>query len=420
MSEYRLTNEGKEYLEHGLPEKNLVELLKSGPENFDKLKSKIKNFPIALQWAKKKNLIETKDGKFSLVAKKIEFPEQDALEKISRNEEVSEEILNVLLQRKLVEKIQVEAEKFAKEIEGKEITNLTPEILKNGLWKKVKLLEYDVDVPPQKIQQGKIHPYRQVLDEVRERFVGLGFKEMINPLVEMSFWNFDALFVPQDHPARSWHDAFMIKGMKSGKILDKELWKRVEQTHKDGWITGSRGWGGQWNVKDAQTVLARSHDTGASAHALYGLKKEDLPAKIFFISRVFRPDVIDAKHLIEFDQCGGIVVGEGLTLKNLLGYLKEIALAATGAEKVRFKPSYFPFTEPSVEGYAYHPKLGWYEFGGAGIFRPELTAPLGIEVPVLAWGLGIGRLAMIKMKSDDIRDLFSDNVEWLRQKSLVR
>lgn len=419
MSEYRLTKEGLEYLKNGLPEKNLVEILKSGSENFGILKSKVKNFTIALQWAKKKKIIEEKNGKFFLIMKQIEFPEQEALEKISRNETVNEEILNLLVQRKLVEKVQIEVEKFAKEIEGKEITNLTPEILKNKLWEKVKLVEYDINVPPQKIQQGKIQPYRQVIEDVREKLIGLGFVEVRGPLVEINFWNADALFMPSEHPARGIHDVFFVKNLKEGKVLDKQLWSRVQATHEKGWITGSKGWG-KWDFELAKKIILRSQGTAVSSRTLGRLKKENIPYKMFTIDRIFRPDVLDAKHLIEFDQCEGIVVGENLNFRNLLGYLREIAVSATGAEKVRFKPSYFPFTEPSVEGYAYHPKLGWFEIGGAGIFRPEVTLPLGIEVPVLAWGLGIGRLAMMKMKVDDIRYLYSDNIEWLRQKALVR
>lgn len=419
MAIYRLTAEGQDYLKNGLPEKNLVEILKKSPENFENLKLKVKNFPIAFQWAKKRKLIEEKEGKFFLVTKDFQFPEQFALEKISRNENVSEEILNILLQRKLVEKIDVEAEKLAQEVEGKEITNLTPELLKTGLWKKVKLTEYNVNVPPQKIQQGKMQPYRQVIEDVREKLIGLGFVEARGPLVELNFWNADALFMPSDHPARGIHDVYFVKNLKEGKVLDKQLWGRVEETHESGWITGSKGWG-KWDFELARKLVLRSQTTAVSARVMNKLKKENIPHRMFVIDRNFRPDVIDAKHSVDFDQCEGIVVGENLNFRNLLGYLKEIAASIIGAEKVRFKPSYFPFTEPSVEGYAYHPKLGWIEFGGAGIFRPEVTLPLGIEVPVLAWGLGIGRLAMMKMKIDDIRNLYSDNIEWLRQKALVR
>lgn len=421
MVEYRLTAEGEEYRKHGLPEKNLFELLKKGPLTIAEVHKKIKNAPIALQWLKKKKVIHEKEGKIFLAVDTAEFPEQDALEKISRGESVDEEVLETLFQRKLVQRVYEEVERLAKEVESKEVKELTPMLLKTGLWKKAKLAPADINAPPQKIiSVGKSNPYRQVVDDIREKLIGLGFVEARSPLIEMNFWNFDSLFVPQDHPARGIHDVFLTKNLAAGKITDKQLWERVEKTHTDGWITGSRGWGGVWSSSEARKLILRSHDTGISARTLSQLKKEDLPYKMFFIPRVFRPDVIDAKHLVEFDQCAGIVVAENLNLRNLLAYLKEIAITVTGGEKVRFKPSYFPFTEPSIEGMVLHPKLGWVEFGGAGIFRPEMTLPLGIEVPVLAWGLGLGRLAMLKLGIDDIRYLYTDNLQWLREKSLVR
>jgi phenylalanyl-tRNA synthetase alpha chain len=192
----------------------------------------------------------------------------------------------------------------------------------------------------------------------------------------------------------------------------------VEETHKNGWITGSKGWG-NWDFELARRLILRSQTTSVSTRTLTKLKRENLPHKMFVIDRVFRPDVIDAKHFIEFDQCEGIVVGEGLTFRHLLGYLKEFALTL-GAEKVMFKPHYFPFTEFSTEMYVYFPDLGWVEAAGSGIFRPEVTMPLGIEVPVLAWGIGLGRLAMLKLKINDIRYLFAEDIGWLRNKEMVR
>lgn len=419
MTDYRLTKEGEEYLKNGLPEKKMVELLDKTPLRIADAREKIKNFDIALQWVKKKNLVKIEKGVLTLV-KRVEFPEQDALEKISQGKNVDENILKILIERKLVERIRHDVEKLKKEISGKEIVQLTPQLLKTGLWKKAKgFAQYDTEIPATKRFPGKKQPYRQIIDEFREKLIGLGFVEVRGPLVEMEFWNFDALFIPQDHPARSGlHDTFNVKTTERGKILDKNLWSRVEATHKNGWITGSNGWG-QWETSLARRLVLRSQNTALSARTLSKLKRESIPFKMFAIDRVFRHDVIDAKHLIDFDQCEGIVVGEGLNFKHLLGYLKELA-ATIGIEKIKFKPTYFPFTEPSVEGHVYHPDLGWIEALPAGILRPEVTLPLGIEVPVLAWGIGIGRLAMIKLGINDIRELYSDNIAWLREKSFVK
>lgn len=413
MAIFVLTEEGRRYLKKGLPERRLVELLKKiGKITIQEAEKQVENFNIALQWAKKKGWVELKFNELVLVREPESFPEEEAMKKIEAGEEVEEEILKILLQRNLVEKV---VKGKVDKLIGKEVTSLTPELIKTGIWRKVKFKPYDTRTPSQKLSFGKFHFYKQFIDEVREKLIGMGFVEVRGPLVELNFWNCDALFMPSDHPSRSIHDVFFLKNPRIGKILDKELWERVGKTHKNGWITGSSGWG-FWDKELARRLILRSHGTSVSARTLYKLKKEDLPFKMFMIGKCFRPDVIDAKHYIEFEQCEGIVVGEGLNFKNLLWYLKEIASCA-GVEKVRFKPSYFPFTEPSVELQAYI--NGWIELGGAGIFRPEVTLPLGIEVPVLAWGIGIGRLAMARVGLDDIRELYSENLDLLYKKFLV-
>ncbi len=415
MKKYELTQEGVVYLESGLPEKQLIDLLSENKLlSISDAREKIDNFDIALQWSLKNKWIELHNNEITLVSNPSQILEQEALQKIQKGEDVEQDTINILLQRKLIKKV-ITSE--ADELVGKEVTNLTPQLLKSGLWEKVKFQKYDINVPALKSYPGKLHPYRQVIEEVREKLIGLGFVESKGPLVELNFWNSDALFMPSDHPARGIHDIYMIKEPSQGKIIDKQLWKRVEDTHRKGWITGSKGWG-NWDFELAKKLILRSQTTAVSARTLSKLKREDLPHKMFVIDHVFRPDVIDAKHFIEFDQCEGIVVGENLTFRNLLGYLKEFALTI-GAEKVRFKPSYFPFTENSTELYVYFEELGWVEAGGSGILRPEVTMPLGIEVPVLAWGLGLGRLAMLKLKINDIRYLFADNIEWLRNKEMV-
>ena len=411
---YRLTKEGKEYLQKGLPEKNLIKLLKSGPLTIEEAEKKVERFNIALLWAKKKGWIELKFNQLVLVKEPESIPEETALRKIEKGEKIEPEILKTLIQRKLVEKVVVgKVDKLV----GKKITNLTPELIKTGLWRKVIFKHYRVNVPAPKIYPGKIHPYRQVINQVRKKLINLGFKEVRGPLVELNFWNCDALFMPSDHPARGIHDIFTVKNPKFGKVLDKKLWKRVEATHKRGWVTGSKGWG-FWDSTLAKRLILRSHGTAVSARTLAKLKKEDLPCKVFMIDKVFRPDVIDSEHFIEFEHCEGIVVDENVNFVHLLGYLKEIA-KIVGAKKVRFKPSYFPFTEPSVELQTYSKELGWVETGGAGIFRPEVTLPLGIDVPVLAWGIGIGRLAMSKLGVKDIRYLYSNDLEWLRNTPII-
>lgn len=426
MADYRLTEEGLEYLNNGLPEKNLADLLSNGPVSFEDARNKIKNFNIALQWLKKARLIDISKGEIRLTKnEKFESHEQIALEKIHRGGQVTQDAEEILLHRNLIKKISHEVENLEKSVEGKEIEHLTPEMIKTGAWKRAKgFLPYSDSrirgwTPVVRRFQGKLHPYRQILNELRDKLVGMGFIEARGPYVESEFWNFDALFVPQEHPARSGlHDSFVVKTSSQSKIEDRDMWDRVKATHEFGWTTGSSGWG-SWSASLARRLILRSQNTATSARTLASLEAGSLPHKMFSIDRVFRHDVIDSRHLIDFDQLDCIVVGEGLNFRHLLGYLNMIG-KAIGARSLRFKPSYFPFTEPSAEIYAEIEGHGWVEIGGAGILRPEVTVPLGIEVPVLAWAFGIGRLAMIKLGITDIRQLYSEDVSWLREKSLVK
>lgn len=298
-----------------------------------------------------------------------------------------------------------------------EVSTLTPELIKSGKWREVEFRRYNISAPVKSVHPGKKQPYRAFLDKIRRKLIEMGFIEMtVESLIETQFWNFDALFQPQNHPAREWTDTYQLKHPKSGHLPDKALVERVKAAHERG-IAGSRGWGYVWSPERAMLLMPRAHGTALSGRQL--AKGVEIPGKYFTIQRVFRPDVLDRTHLIEFNQVDGFVVGEELNFRHLLGILKRFAVEIAGAKKVKFLPDYYPFTEPSVQMSAYHPELGWVEFGGAGIFREEMTRALGVEVPVIAWGIGIDRLAMFKLGIDDIRYLFSYDLRWLREAKLV-
>lgn len=311
-----------------------------------------------------------------------------------------------------------EGEELAPKVELKrEVSVLTPELIKSGKWREVEFRKFDIKAPVRRIYPGKKQPYRAFLDKIRRRLIEMGFIEMtVESLIETQFWNFDALFQPQNHPAREWTDTYQLKYPKTGFLPEKELVERVKAAHEHG-LAGSRGWGYVWSPERAMLLMPRAHGTALSGRQL--AKGVEIPGKYFTIQRVFRPDVLDRTHLIEFNQIDGFVVGEDLNFRHLLGILKRFAVEIAGAKKVKFLPDYYPFTEPSVQMSAYHPELGWVEFGGAGIFREEMTRALGIDVPVIAWGIGIDRLAMFKLGIDDIRYLFSYDLRWLREAKLV-
>jgi phenylalanyl-tRNA synthetase alpha chain len=295
---------------------------------------------------------------------------------------------------------------------GEEVSQLTPEMLRDGRWKNLRFRRYNLALKPSRVLIGRRHPYAEFLDQVRGKFVALGFEEMRGGLVENEFWNMDALFMPQFHSARDIHDVYFVKRPTHCREIEAPFGDQVARSHESGGDTGSRGWGYRFDYERARRLVLRSQGTALSARTLAGGAK--VPGKYFAVARCFRYDQVDATHLADFYQIEGIVLGERINFRHLLGLLKLFAEEVAEAREIRFAPAYFPFTEPSVELHANHPRLGWMELGGAGIFRPELTRALGAEVPVIAWGLGIDRMALTALGIDDIRQLFSTDLEFMR------
>ena len=293
-----------------------------------------------------------------------------------------------------------------------EVSVLTPDMLKQGTWKHKKFRAYNIALSPPRQSIGRKHPYKEFLDFVKYKFIGMGFEEMRGPLVENEFWDMDALFMPQFHPARNIHDVYFVKEPADCKEIEQPFAKQVAATHKDGGKTGSTGWRYAFDVERAKRLILRSQGTAVSARTLAAGPK--IPGKYFSIARCFRYDSVDATHAPDFYQVEGIVLGEDINFRALLGLLKLFGREIAKAGEFQFRPAYFPFTEPSVELHVKHPELGWMELGGAGIFRPEVTKPLGVEVPVIAWGLGLDRMAMVALGIQDIRDLFSKDLDFIR------
>ncbi len=413
---YRLTDEGKRYLKKGLPEERLAAAARK-PILIVDARRKVDDFNIGLSWAKKNGWIRVDGGRIVVVKKPSASAEKDALARVGEGKPVGEGVLRMLVSRNLVVRQGEDSMARAGRLVGKEVSSLTPDLIKTGLWRKVRLKPYNVSARGEKAYPGKRQPYNRFLGQVRRKLVELGFREMAGPTIETEFWNFDALFQAQNHPSRDWTQTYTLRKPKSGDLPEKRIVDNVRAAHENGWKTGSTGWGYRWDPAKAAQLMPRAHGTALSARQL--AKGVDVPGKYFAIRRCFRPDVIDATHGVEFNQCEGIIVGESLSFREMLGMLKLFAIEVAGAEDVRFYPDYYPFTEPSVQLSAKHPELGWIEFAGAGIFRPELTEPLGVKQPVLAWGLGIDRLAMCKLGITDIRNLFSQDISWLREQRVT-
>lgn len=273
-------------------------------------------------------------------------------------------------------------------------------MVQKGTWRTESFKDYNFNalgLPP---RCGHLHPLLKVRSQFRKIFLQMGFEEMpTNNYVESSFWNFDALFQPQQHPARDAHDTFFLTApaTTSADQFPADYLQRVRTTHESGGY-GSLGYGYNWKIAEAQKNLLRTHTTAVSSRMLYKLAQEGFrPAKYFSIDRVFRNEAIDRTHLAEFHQIEGLVCDRGLTLGHLIGTLKEF-FRRLGMNKLRFKPAYNPYTEPSMEIFAYSEELGkWMEVGNSGIFRPEMLRPMGLpeDVSVIAWGLSLERPTMV-------------------------
>lgn len=245
---------------------------------------------------------------------------------------------------------------------------------------------------------------------------------MTGNLVESGFWVFDSLFTAQDHPVREMQDTFYLKGIKSG-LPDKKIVEGIKKAHEGG-TDGSHGWNQKWTEDGAKKVLLRTHTTCLSAKKLMKIGKdlkENVPAKYFALGKCFRNETVDWSHGFEFVQTEGIVIDEDANFKQLIGYLTEF-YKKMGYEKVRVRPAYFAYTEPSLEVDVFHPvHKKWIELGGAGMFRPEVTIPMfGRHIPVLAWGQGMDRIIMEYFKITDLRDMYKNDINQLREMKFWR
>lgn len=301
-------------------------------------------------------------------------------------------------------------------VTGNEIGEVTSKMLMSGEWKNGAFRGYNIAIPPARVIPGRINPYVQFLESVKDKLCSLGFQEFDGPLVETEFWNGDALFMPQFHAARDIHDVYRVKNPTHAKSIEEPYLTNIANVHKDGGNSGSRGWNYEFDRDFTRRLILRSQGTVLSAHQLH---KAEIPGKYFGIARCFRYDKVDATHLSDFYQTEGIVLGENANLKTLLGFLEMFAKEIAGATEVKYVPGYFPFTEPSIEVHIKHPVLGWFELGGSGIFRPEVTKAMGVDCPVLAWGIGIDRMALMALGLNDLRELFSEDIEKVRQRKAI-
>jgi phenylalanyl-tRNA synthetase alpha chain len=424
-------SEGMAASQKGLPERRLVNSLKEGKVTISEVLASgaIKNEEInpAIAGARRNQWIQLLEGKMvltPLTAKKS--PEETFIENLKRGGvEISkltgEEKLVLEQLKKRPNYIEIKEEKesrisltdAAKQIiiptlnQEKLERRLTTELITSGKWKETNFSALDVEAPAPVIYLGRRHPLIEIIEEIKEIFIGLGFSEIEGPVIQSGFWNFDALFTPQDHPAREMQDTFYISAQTQPPIsASKDQISRISRVHK-------KRWNRRWDVQEAQRLVLRTHTTPVTLQHLAKVKSSDV-GRFFSVGRVFRNEKVSYKHLVEFHQVEGVATSKEASLRDLMGLQKEF-YAKMGIKHIKFWPTFFPYTEPSLQSMVYNQELEkWVELFGMGIFRPEVTKPFGIKNRVLAWGGGLERIAMLRFGLEDVRELYGNKLAWLR------
>lgn len=426
-STVRLAPGGTAAVASGLPERRLANAVKEGKSTIGEALASgaIKNDEInaAIAGARRNQWVQLVEGKMQATAlAEKQSPEEVLLGKLGSAvdaAQLTEEERRTLEQlKKRPNYIEVREEKESRISltdtgrmllptleEGHAERRLTTEMITSGRWKETKFGALDVEAPAPAIYPGRRHPLIDVIEEVKEIFVGLGFSEINGPMVQSGFWNFDALFTPQDHPAREMQDTFYVSGQRQAIPATGDQKRKVAEVHK-------KGWSSMWDAKEAERVVLRTHTTPVTLQHLASIRPDS--GRFFSVGRVFRNEKVSYKHLVEFHQVEGVATAPRASLRDLMGLQKEF-YAKMGIKKVKFWPTFFPYTEPSLQSMVYNEKLEkWVELFGMGIFRPEVAEPLGINNPVLAWGGGLERIAMLRFGLNDVRELYGNRLAWLR------
>ena len=441
---------GEKFVQEGLPEIQVLEALGDEEKPISALGLDKGVIGSAMGELKKNNYIETRkedelylratpEGKEFLSSHTNPLLElKNGVEESEMNEN-QQEIVKQFEQRKgFIKRQNVKSSSFSPTSLGEELVdyfnkhykgldlheNLTTDMLKSGEWKNKDFRYYDVNVPTSIPQIGRKHPMLEANDILSQAFLEMGFKEMKGPLVESAFWNMDVMWIPQDHPARDEQDTFYLEGQAS---IPETLASQVCNMHEKG-IKHTHTSKGDFSTDISKKRLLRTHATATTFRLLkeLGLKHEKgeyVNGKYFYLANVFRNEAIDATHLAEFYQGEGFIIGDSLSLADLMGFVKQY-LEKLGYEGVRFKPTFNPYTEPSMEAHVYDPEIGKsYALINSGIFRPETLKPFGLEnKTIIAWGFGASRIAAKLAGKTSMREItgITCDFEWLRTRPMMR
>ncbi len=423
---WKLGTEGTKYLEEGLPEfRALRIMIDQGSVSMKDLSAKIGQDEMKIALAQLAKFgIRPSSGSLAAPANSAEIlskieDRQTLLRKLKDGlsdssvvsdfrgrENVIQEFKSYDRTVKLTEMgLELQLEKGQEDLLGE----VTSEMLLSRSWQGKEFRGYDLNAPVEKTYTAYMHPLTSLIQKIRRIFLEMGFTEMPGHYIEYTGWNMDALFIPQDHPAREMQDTFYLKSDAKPEFEHPEILTAVARAHEKG-VKSYRGWGYKFSMEEAHRLVLRTHTTVSTIRSLY--ENPEPPVAVFSVERVFRHESVDWKHLAELHQVEGAVYAKDANLSTLKGLMRHF-YHELGFDDLDFIPSYYPYTEPSMDVVAtFNGKE--IELGGSGIFRPEVTLPAGLKYPVMAWGLGLERLAMFLYDLKDIRDIYNSDIEWLR------
>ncbi len=417
---YALTKEAERYLAGDFPEEALLKTALSKKQVVNGQTDKI-----GLMWAKKNGWITINNGSITPTengASMKLYALRAALVALSEGRPVENGEIDSAMRRGLIVSETSHSDPIvtlAKQVfpEGETgIGALTRDMITTGRWKSANLRPYDITIESGRTFPARRHPMREFINRIRDIWLRMGFIEVSGPMIEPAFWNFDALFVPQDHPARDMQDTFFLSNPTEIDVDEIEVLHSIGSSHE-------KGWSEKFNTELSKRALLRTHTTSVSVRNVRRFAKmvnASEPVKLFSIGKVFRNEAIDYKHLAELHMVDGIMIGDGLTLSNLIYTLKDF-MGQLGLPKARFKPSYFPFVEPGLEIHYFNEDLGEeVELAGAGVMRREITKAMGTDKAVLAWGIGVERLIMRSIKIDSLSDLYRNGIGWLNKREELK
>lgn len=425
VTRFVLTDEAISYIAHGFPEEILLNLVLKGKNSVKEILKEMgsQNGKIALAQLAKfdikpvsgiitlkgtdKILETTKKRRNALLSiQAANLPEKDILNHLKSRGSLLEE------KRSQIRFVQINEK-------GRRVSNsyrshetidaLTTEMLTSGGWKGKEFRKYDLNSKVSRLESPFLHPLTVLINRIREIFFDLGFSEMTGHYLEHASWNMDALFIPQDHSVRDMQDTFYVESEVEQEMEHPEIIDTIKKVHENGFGKYS-GWNYKWNRKEGDRLLLRTHTTVSSARYLY--EHNEPPVAVFSVEKVFRHESVDWKHLAEFYQIEGVVYSKDANLSTLKWLLSEF-YRKLGFSDFRLIPSYYPYTEPSMD-VAVRVGNRELELGGSGVFRPEVEKILGLKCHAIAWGLGLERLALLYYNFEDIRSIYNSDIEWLR------